>query len=247
MDSRYARTAAVWLVGLLLALLAAPAVAQPVIVTIQEPYLDLHSGPGRGYPVVYAVERGAEVELLQRRTDWYQLRTGRDVEGWVHRNQLERTLAHVDPGLRAAVLDRFITNRVVIGLSAGVLEEDPLLRIYGGYRIDERYRAELGISQVAGTYSSSTLLELSALYLPWPEKALLPHVSVGLGYFSNAPRQTLVDANDADGPVYSLGLGVSGRLEPRFGLRADYRYRYADFGGESEQFHEFTAGFVLHF
>jgi opacity protein-like surface antigen len=249
MDSRYARPAAVWLLGLILVLgFAATAAAQPVAVTIQEPYLELRSGPGRGYPAFYAVERGAQVELLQRRTDWYQLRTARGTEGWVHRDQLDRTLRDVDPGLRAAVLDRFISEHLTIGLAGGVLDDDPLLRLHGGYRFNERYSAELGVSQVAGTYSSSRLYELSALYRPWPEKRVIPHLALGLGYFENAPRQSLLDANEADGPAYSIGLGASYRLEPRFALRTDWRYRHVAFGGgDDDQFQEFTAGFVLHF
>lgn len=245
MDSR---NPALPLLGLILALLlAAPAAARPITVVIREPYLELHTGPGRGFPVFYAVERGASVELLQRRTDWYQLRTGRDVQGWVHRDRLALTLQDVHPGLRAAVLDRFISNRVSVSLAAGALEGDPLLRLAVAYHVDERYSAELGIGQVSGDYSSSRLLELSALWRPWPERRLSPYLVVGLGYFDNAPRQTLLERTEADGPAVSAGLGVSARLSQRFGLRADWRFRYADLDGDEEHFQELTAGFVLHF
>ena len=39
-------------------------------VKVAEPYLDLHTGPGRGYPVTQIVERGDWVEVMVRRTDW---------------------------------------------------------------------------------------------------------------------------------------------------------------------------------
>ncbi len=69
---------------------AAAGGAGPVVV--QDPYLELRSGPGRGFPVFHVVDRGASVELLRRRTDWIKVRGGDGAQGWVHRSQLERTL-----------------------------------------------------------------------------------------------------------------------------------------------------------
>jgi hypothetical protein len=248
MDSSYARRPAVWLAGLCLVLLvAASAAAQPVAITIQEPYLELHSGPGRGYPAFHALERGAKVELLQRRTDWYQLRTARGVEGWVHRERLARTLEGVDPGLRAAVLERHLGERISLGLSAGILDDDPLIRFWGDYRFNPRYSAELSLSQAAGTFSSSRLYRLDLVARPWPEREYVPQFSLGVGYFDNVPRRTLVESSESGAPVYSLGVGVSKRLQPRFGLRLDWRYHYADFDAGSESLQELTAGFALHF
>jgi uncharacterized protein YraI len=63
-----------------------------VQVVVVGPYLDLHTGPGRGYPVTLSVPRGARIELLFQRTDWVKVRTDRGQEGWAHRSQLEETL-----------------------------------------------------------------------------------------------------------------------------------------------------------
>src|SRR5690625_5616007 len=58
-----------------------PAAAEHVEIFITAPYLDVRSGPGRGYPVFYAFERGDSVHVLRQRTDWILVR-GRGVEGW---------------------------------------------------------------------------------------------------------------------------------------------------------------------
>ena len=34
-------------------------------VIVDEAYLELHTGPGRGYPVFHVVDRGMEVEVTQ--------------------------------------------------------------------------------------------------------------------------------------------------------------------------------------
>ena len=65
----------------------------PHKILIADPYIELHTGPGRGYPVFHVVERGREVEIVKRRTDWFQIRTERGIEGWVPREQMIATLS----------------------------------------------------------------------------------------------------------------------------------------------------------
>ena len=69
---------------LLLAGICAPAVSaarEYLQLFVTEPYLELHTGPGRGYPVFNVVPRDASVDVLFRRTDWFKVRTERGVEG----------------------------------------------------------------------------------------------------------------------------------------------------------------------
>ena len=42
---------------------------QLIEVVVAEPYLEMHSGPGRGFPVVYVVGRDEIVTVLYSRTD----------------------------------------------------------------------------------------------------------------------------------------------------------------------------------
>ena len=63
-----------------------------VEVTVGEAYLEMHTGPGRGYPVTRVVGRGERVDILLRRTDWYKVRDDQGKEGWVDREHMEQTL-----------------------------------------------------------------------------------------------------------------------------------------------------------
>ena len=58
---------------------------------VTQPYLELHTGPGRGYPVTQVVARGESVDVLFRRTDWFKVRTERGVEGWASARELTLT------------------------------------------------------------------------------------------------------------------------------------------------------------
>ena len=60
-------------------------------VFVSEPYLELSTGPGRGYPVFHVVERDASVDVLFRRTDWFKVRDEHGVEGWARARDLRRT------------------------------------------------------------------------------------------------------------------------------------------------------------
>ncbi|TLZ26765.1 MAG: SH3 domain-containing protein, partial [Gammaproteobacteria bacterium] len=77
------------------ALLLAPAVARAreyLQVFVAQPYLELHTGPGRGYPVFHAVPRDASVDVLFRRTEWFKVRTERGVEGWASQAEMLKTV-----------------------------------------------------------------------------------------------------------------------------------------------------------
>ena len=64
---------------------------EPVAV-VSDPYIELHTGPGRGYPIFYVAGQGDEITLLKERTEWYKVRTPRGKEGWVNVSQLRSTL-----------------------------------------------------------------------------------------------------------------------------------------------------------
>src|SRR6202790_2571994 len=65
---------------------------QPLEVVVAEPFLEMHSGPGRGYPVVYVVGRDEVVTVLKSRTDWFKVRAPRGEEGWARRTDLALTI-----------------------------------------------------------------------------------------------------------------------------------------------------------
>ncbi len=77
---------------------------QPLELVVAEPYLEMHSGPGRGYPVVYVVGRDEVLTVLYSRTDWFKVRAPHGQEGWARRSELALTKLHhrgagADPAL----------------------------------------------------------------------------------------------------------------------------------------------------
>ena len=92
------RTSPCWLAALVFVLSqaltsgTAEAADEYVTVSVADPYLEMRTGPGRGYPKFHVVDRGETVDILMRKTDWFKVRAPNGKEGWVDRNQMELTL-----------------------------------------------------------------------------------------------------------------------------------------------------------
>ena len=59
---------------------------------VTDPYIEMRTGPGRGYPVFFVAGAQEWIEIELRNTDWYRVRTDSGKDGWVQRLQLETTL-----------------------------------------------------------------------------------------------------------------------------------------------------------
>lgn len=219
-------------------------------VQVADPYLELHTGPGRGFPVFYVVDRGEWVALLKRHTDWFKVKTEKGKEGWVSRDQMENTLseAGIKTTFRDTLFDDYILRRVEFGFGAGQLDSDALLTAHVGYGISQNFSVELTLAQAVGTYSSTSLFYGSLLAQPFPEWRVAPFFSLGLGRFHNTPKATLVGGAEVDANMANTGLGVRAYVTRRFIVRADYR-RHVVFISENRisEFNEWSLGLSLFF
>src|SRR6516165_7690360 len=109
---------------LLLASLCAPAMSaarEYLQLFVTQPYLELHTGPGRGYPVFHVVPRDASVDVLFRRTDWFKVRTERGVEGWASQAEMQKLVLADGTRFVFDVGDRngFTNHNFELGVFAG--------------------------------------------------------------------------------------------------------------------------------
>lgn len=57
-------------------------------IMVKAPFLDIRTGPGRGYPITHSVLRGEKIEVLYQRTGYFKVRTPDNIEGWTEANPL---------------------------------------------------------------------------------------------------------------------------------------------------------------
>jgi hypothetical protein len=201
----------------------APAAAQAERLAVADAFLELHSGPGRGYPVFFVVERGASVVIELRRTDWFRVRAAGGQVGWVPRAQLERTLteAGIGKSFRDILLDDYLRRRVEFGGGGGRFGGEPMLKLWLGVRLASPISVELAGGQVQGTFSGTDFWHLGLVAEPWHDQRWSPFVSVGLGTFRNIPNRSLVDAAGVNVKLAHATAGLRWYITERFVARAD--------------------------
>lgn len=217
---------------------------------VAEPYLELHTGPGRGFPVFHVVAEGEWVSIIKRRTDWFRVRTARGLKGWVNREQLAQTLdgAGVPRSFRDIVRDDYLARRLEFGFSGGSFGGDPALGVRLGYRLTDNIIAEGFLTQVSGSFSSSKAFGASVSIQPYGSSRFSPYFGLGIGNFSNEPKGVLVDTEKTSSDLASAALGARGYLTERFLLRAEFRHHLALVKTEdNEDFDEWMLGFSFFF
>jgi hypothetical protein len=229
---------------------AAVAEAEYQKVQVADPYLELRTGPGRGYPIFHVVDRGEWVEIHKRRTDWFKIRAVNGKEGWASREQMERTLteAGVVKTFRDVLYDDYRKRRFEFGFSAGVLEKDELLTGFFGYRLIENLSLELSLARSTGDFSTTNLIYLSVVSYPFPDWQYSPYFSLGLGRFENEPKATLIGAESTSADMANAGLGLRVYITRRFFVRADYRKHVAFLTDDrTDDFDEYSVGLGFFF
>lgn len=245
------RLGAGWLL-ILVVLLWRPGWADepPQTVVIADPYIELHTGPGRGYPVFHVEERGATIAILKRKTSWFKVRTARDIEGWVDRAQLERTLDPAGDRVRVeeATAADYARRRWEAGIMGGDFDGAHEISVYGAYALTDGLHAELSLTQVLGEFSESLLFSADLLAQPFPDWRLSPYLALGTGMIDTNPRTVLVQAQDRNDRMSHVGLGVRTYLSRRFLLRMEYR-NHVIFTSrdDNEEIDEWKIGFGVFF
>jgi len=215
-------------------------------VQITEPYLELYTGPGRGFPVFNAVERGEWIEVLNRRTDWFKVRTKRGKVGWAKRSEIEKTQSMSGSQLvfDGAGKGDLLGRPLEVGLVGGALENDPLLGARIAYYLTDGISLELGLSHVPGKFSRSFLYGANLQVHPWPDSRISPYFSLGSAVIENEPKRTLVGVQETDATVWSAALGARYKITEKFMFRIEVRDHQALVNSlNTQNLLEITAGF----
>jgi hypothetical protein len=219
-------------------------------VQVTDPFIELRTGPGRGYPIHFVAGRAEWITITLRHTDWYKVRTSGGREGWVHRQQLETTLTEAGgrKSFRDVLIDDYLKRRVELGASWGRFKSEPMLKLWTNYRIAETIGVEASVGQVQGLFSGTDFWHLNLTMEPWSDKRLSPFFGVGLGKFKNIPNASLVSAIPTDAKLANASVGLRYHLTDRFVVRADYSI-YTAFVADTRnlEFRAITAGLSFFF
>ena len=193
-------------------------------VQVTDPYIELHTFPGRGYPIFFVAARGEWIAIELRHTDWFKVRTAGGKEGWVTRSQLQSTLA--ENGLQQqfadVAYDDYLARRVELGAGYGRFHQEPMIKFWLSYRLSDTLSIESTLGQVQGVFSGTTLWHVNLQAEPWSDQRFSPFAGIGIGQFKNIPNQSLVNFQPTNARLADAIVGARYHLTDRFMIRVDY-------------------------
>jgi uncharacterized protein YgiM (DUF1202 family) len=223
---------------------------EPRELTVQDPFIEMHTGPGRGYPIFYVAERGEQIVVLRRRTDWYQVEGPRGEQGWVFGDQLEQTLELDGTQFEAhrSTLEDYSGRRWEAGVAYGDFGGANVISLFGAFNLTGNMSLELALSQALGRYSDSTMTNLNLVHSMFPERRASPYFTLGTGTIHTEPKATLIATVDRTDSLAHAGFGVRTYLTRRFVFRAEYKtYVVFTSRDDNEEIREWKAGFSFFF
>lgn len=198
---------------------------KPIKLQIDVSYIELHSGPGIGYPILNVIEKGESVEILVKRTSWLKVKDQRDNIGWLSQNNL---FGLTKQGKKIVQSELTLTDFQHRDYEAGVMYGDfegaDFYNIYLGYTLSPVFSAEISAGKALGKISDSDLYEVMLISQPFPELVVIPYVGVGGGIINTKPHSALADSENRQDTLMSTAIGLKYHLARNFLLRAEYKY-----------------------
>ncbi len=222
-------------------------------VTIAEPFLELRTGPATGYPIVQVVDRGTEVRIVLKRTDWFRIETDDGRTGWASREQMRQTLTPT--GEQFPVVDRgledFTERKWVVGFTGGEFENSPVFTFFGSYLFTENFAAELHYGEATGDKSSSTFYKANAIMQPMPDLKYSPYLTLGVGTIDVDPNATFISPETDSDTFAQFGIGLQRYISRSFLFRVELN-EYVIFSAsttsdDNEEVEEWKFGFAVFF
>ena len=235
------------LLAVLLSCMPADAKYRPDVV-VSDPYIEMHTGPGRGYPIFYVAAQGDRITILKEQTEWYKVRTRRGKEGWVNVAQMASTL-DVDGGpidFPMYGINDFGKRRWTFGVGAGDFGGARILSASGSFALTPNISTELVASQILGDYSDGYMGTASIVMSPFPEWRVSPFFEIGTGMLHVQPQTTIVQSLDRTDEIAHVGVGADVYLSKRFIFRVQYK-RHTVFTSrdDNEEIDQWIAGFSV--
>jgi hypothetical protein len=198
-----------------------------VQLSVIDTYLELHTGPGRGYPIFHVMEQGETVYVHSRRTNWFYVSDRRNRQGWVKQEGLARTLAPT--GLPAALPNTkhgdFLAQQGRVGFSLGQQDSADTATVMAGYRLLSFAGIEMEYGQIFGNRIDGTTYGASLLIEPIKSWSFTPFISKGYGRqeWKEKQKQQVGTSNSFNSRYEYTGVGINYYIGYSFVVRGGYR------------------------
>lgn len=219
-----------------------------------DPYVEMHTGPGRGYPIFYVIEQGEKINIIKRRPDWYEVSTKGNRRGWVKAAQIARTLQPTgEPvDLPSVSYGDYLKNSWRLGFSVGPFSDGSFDEVdsfitNAGYRPLTWLGFDLEYGFYYGDEIRGNLYNLNAVIEPFSRWKASPVLLLGRGKLI-VDQQPLEVANEIDDSDFNMmGLGLHYYIGRSFVIRGEYRNLTITTEQKDERVSTWQIGFITFF
>jgi uncharacterized protein YgiM (DUF1202 family) len=223
---------------------------EPLRLEVIDPYVEMHSGPGRGYPIFYVIEQGEKVEVVTRRPGWYEVRTKNGKVGWTTASQISRTiqLTGEPADLPTVSYGDYLKNRWRVGFntgqfSSGELQSSETFSFTVGYRPLSWLGLEAEGGKIFGDDIKGSLYGVNFVIEPFSHWQISPVLLLGSGVIKieSQPKLTplLIDASSYN----HYGFGLNYYLGRNFLFKTEYRSYAVSADNNNVRLNAWTLGF----
>lgn len=205
--------------------LAFHAIAENPSVEVIDPYLEMHSGPGRYYPVVNVVEQGDSVKVVARKVNWYRVISDTGIEGWSKAEQIDRTLfggVPVDTPLPSR--SDLLKMDFSVGFVTGSADGAETIAARAGYKpikwggMEVEYGVTFPASRDLSYYAAQIVVE------PIPIWNFSPIITYGTGKTNFQLKPGLIGEAAETGDFERFGIGLNYYIGYNFVMRTEYQW-----------------------
>lgn len=228
---------------------------KPVMrLTVIDPYAEIRTGPGRGYPVFYAVEQGEVIEVLTRRPGWYEVRAGSGQTGWTSTSELSRTMqaSGAPADLPSVSYGDYLKRSWRVGFrsgefTSGELDGADTFSVMGGYKLFSWLELEGELGKMYGNEIRGDYYAFNVLVEPFSQWRVSPFLSLGAGSMDidSQPKLVPLEIDSSDFQTYSLGGNYY--IGRNFVIQGAYRWYSVDTDLGTERMEAWNLGFSAFF
>ena len=198
----------------------------PNALLIEVAFIELHSGPGIGYPILHVVEKGEYLTVQVKRTSWLKVTDKRNNTGWLHQDELLGLTTQQGEKLTSAEMSwsDFQDRNYEAGVMYGDFAGAHFYNAQFAYLFTSVFSGEVSVGKALGTISDSDVYEAMLISQPMPELFISPYIGIGGGIIKTKPHSVLVDSEKRQDTLMSAAFGLKYHLTRNFLLRAEYKH-----------------------
>ncbi len=222
--------------------------------TVIDPYAEVRTGPGRGYPVFYAIEQGETIDVITRRPGWFEVRAASGQTGWTSTAELSRTMqASGEPAdLPTVSYGDYLTRTWRSGLKTGQfikgeLDGADMFSATAGYRVLSWLGVELELGKVFGNDIRGRFYSFNVLAEPFTHWRVSPFIDYGVGDLTIDSQPKLVPLNIEESSFNTYSAGINYYIGRNFLIKGVYRWYTVDTDITTERVEAWNIGFNAFF